>query len=91
MPPGTPERQAERQRTIAMIQRSADGQASKLVEIAVSSWATRLAPPDLAVVAAASSNLIQLVPPAALRPGDLLVRNADDSFWSYRLVTRPLP
>jgi hypothetical protein len=66
-----------------MIRRSA--------EIAVSTWATDLFAPDLAVVSATSSALVTPVAPAALRPGDLLVRNADDSFWSYRLVTRPLP
>lgn len=66
-----------------MIRRSA--------EIAVSSWATRLAAPDLALVAATSSVLVTPVAPAAVRPGDLLVRNADGSFWSYRLVPRSPP
>ena len=74
---------------IAMMRRSAGGHAWTLAEVAVSSWATGLAAPDLAVVAATSSALVTPVAPAAVRPGDLLVRDADDSFWSYRLVTRP--
>lgn len=88
MPPWTPERQAECQRTIEMIRRSAGPQAVALAEIATSSWVALLEARDLAVVAATRSELVTAVPPTAVRTGDLLVRNADDSFWSYRLIAR---
>ena len=88
MPDGTPERQAEHQRTIAMIRRSADGQSSTRVDVAVASWETRLDALDLDVVAATSSTLVRAIPPDTVRPGDLVVRTGDDSFRSYRLISR---
>jgi hypothetical protein len=54
----------------------------------VAAWAASLAPRDLALVAATSSHLVESVPPTAVRSGDLLVRKADDSFWSYRRIAR---
>ena len=71
-----------------MIRRSAGGQALTLAEIVVSSWAAGLEARDLAVVAATGSDLVAAVPPATVRRGDLIVRNADDSFWAYRLMAR---
>jgi hypothetical protein len=54
----------------------------------VATWAARLRSRDLAVVAATSSDLVRPISPATVRRGDLLVRSADDSFWSYRLIPR---
>ena len=54
----------------------------------VASWVARLAPRDLTLVSATSSNLVRSISPATVCRGDLLVRNADDSFWSYRLIPR---
>ena len=88
MPRGPSERQAEHQRTIAMIRRSADGQTGTLIELAVSAWAARLAPHDLAMIRATASELVTAVPPSEVRCGDLVVRNGDDSFRSFRLISR---
>ena len=71
-----------------MIRRSAGPQAATFAEIATSSWISSLEARDLAVVAATGSDLVAAVPPATVRRGDLLVRNADDSFWAYRLIAR---
>ena len=91
MPPWTPERRAECQRTIEMIRRSAGSLAVTLAEIATASWVGSLEARDLAVVAATGSRLVAAVPPTAVRRGDLLVRNADDSFGSYRLISPSNP
>jgi len=56
----------------------------------VSAWTSRLAPADLRVVSASGSTVVAAITPGAVRPGDLLVREPDDSFSSYRLVPRPL-
>ena len=71
-----------------MIRRSAGPQAVTFAEIAVSSWVGRLEAGDLAVVTATRSDLVIAVPPVTVRRGDLLVRNVDDSFRSYRLTAR---
>jgi hypothetical protein len=70
-----------------MIRRSADGQVVTLPELAVSSWAARLGPRELAAIRATASRLVTAVPPTDVRRGDLLVRNADGSFRSYRLIS----
>ena len=57
----------------------------------VASWVALLGPRDLAVAAATSSDLVRPISPATVRRGDLLVRNADDSFGSYRLILRSRP
>jgi len=71
-----------------MIRRSAGSQAAACAEIATSSWVGSLEARDLAVVAATGSDLVAAVPSAAVRRGDLLVRNPDDSFCAYRLIAR---
>jgi hypothetical protein len=98
MPPWTPERQAEFQRTIAMIRRSAERQATTFPELAGAlvrcggvlppSWEAFVEAMDLRVVAAPASGLVMPIPPAEIRRGDLLVRHADDSVSPHRLIPR---
>ena len=64
------------------------GRATDLVTLLWEALAERL---DLRLVDAASSGLVATVPRDAIRRGDLIVRNPDDSFGSFRLIARRGP
>jgi hypothetical protein len=79
-------RSAERQaRTCGPISMWADLLPNDLV---TRFWESLVADVDLRVVDAASSGIVITVPREAVRRGDLLVRNPDDSFGSFRLIAR---
>jgi hypothetical protein len=85
--PWTSERQAEYERTLAMLRRSAAHQASTAT-LASEALREALSALPLGVVDAASSGLVMRIPDDAVRCGDLIVRHADGSVSSLRLVGR---
>jgi hypothetical protein len=74
-----------------MIRRSADRQAEYWWSDVLLNWAERVDALDLAVVDAVSSGIVITVPREAVRRGDLIVRNPDGSFGSFRLIARRPP
>ena len=64
------------------------GRSTDLVTLLWEALAERL---DLRLVDAVSSGLVATVPREAVRRGDLIVRNPDGSFGSFRLIARRAP